>query len=187
MNRRPNSLTAFALFLAAGTALFAKPSAPQRDGKTIDRFPPSSFHDLPESFRKILEQRGCAIPQAFQEPQKPNNVIRGEFAQTGQRDWAVLCSKGESSSIVVFLGRAGDVSCRIGGIPRRELFAREWPGAAGLFTPNRFHQPQAHDRPIGSRWRRWRPRSNQLPTARSPGNRGQLRGQGFGNSFLLQR
>lgn len=109
MNRRPACLTAFALFLAACTARFAKPSAPQRDGKTIERLPPSSFHDLPETFRKILEQRGCAVPQAFEEPQKPNNVIRGEFAQTGQRDWAVLCSKGGSSSIVVFWG--GPAAC----------------------------------------------------------------------------
>src|SRR5215469_434705 len=109
MNRRPACLIAFALFLAACTALFARPSAPRRGGKTIDRIPPSSFPDLPESFRKILEQRGCAIPQAFQEPQKPSNVIRGEFAQTGQRDWAVLCSKGESSSIVVFWG--GPAAC----------------------------------------------------------------------------
>jgi hypothetical protein len=33
------------------------------------------------------------------------NVIHGEFARHGQEDWAVLCSKGGSSTIVIFWGK----------------------------------------------------------------------------------
>src|ERR1700736_4905692 len=36
---------------------------------------------------------------------KPTNVIHGEFARHGQEDWAVLCSKGGSSTIVIFWGK----------------------------------------------------------------------------------
>jgi hypothetical protein len=36
---------------------------------------------------------------------KPSNVIHGEFARRGQEDWAVLCSKGGSSTIVIFWGK----------------------------------------------------------------------------------
>jgi hypothetical protein len=34
------------------------------------------------------------------------NVIHGEFARHGQEDWAVLCSKGGSSTIVIYWGKA---------------------------------------------------------------------------------
>ena len=36
---------------------------------------------------------------------EPTNVIHGEFARAGQEDWAVLCSKGGSSTILIFWGK----------------------------------------------------------------------------------
>ena len=41
------------------------------------------------------------IPQSS-ERRQPHNVIRGEFQQPGQLDWAVLCSRARVSTILVF-------------------------------------------------------------------------------------
>ena len=69
----------------------------------LERLPPSAFPQLPKRIVKNLRARGCTIPQAGFKP-KPNNVISGEFAKRGQTDWAVLCSRGGESSILVFWG-----------------------------------------------------------------------------------
>jgi hypothetical protein len=74
--------------------------------RTVRRLPPSAFPNLPLAIQKQAEVRGCEIPQeAFEGGTKVNNVISGEFAQRGQKDWAILCSKGGTSSIVVFWGK----------------------------------------------------------------------------------
>jgi hypothetical protein len=64
--------------------------------------PPSAFADLPAGFRSELEALGCMIPQAV--GTRPNNVVRGSFGAKGQLDWAALCSRNRSSSIVVHWG-----------------------------------------------------------------------------------
>jgi hypothetical protein len=69
--------------------------------RQIVRLPPSAFSMLPAAVVKELQNRGCTIPQnAFSKT--PQNVISGEFAKRGQKDWAVLCSIKGSSSILVF-------------------------------------------------------------------------------------
>lgn len=55
----------------------------------MKRLPPSSFPELPTAVARELERRGCTIPQTPR-PQ-PHNVIRGEFARSGQQDWALFC------------------------------------------------------------------------------------------------
>ena len=70
---------------------------------------------LPPEFVEKLNARGCMIPQfgnvgrtgpaAGEFDGEPTNVIHGEFARHGQEDWAVLCSKGGSSTIVIFWGK----------------------------------------------------------------------------------
>ena len=93
------------LFLAL-TLLFAQlPEDPQRRfdeaGRRIVRLPPAAFPGLPGNLVRELQHRGCTVPQeAFSK--QPHNVIRGEFARRGQTDWAVLCSAGGFSSILVF-------------------------------------------------------------------------------------
>ncbi len=72
--------------------------------REIKRLPPSSFAQLPVEVVKQLEELHCKVPQAFMTAQ-PHNVSRGEFARKGQTDWAVLCSKNERSSILVFWGK----------------------------------------------------------------------------------
>jgi len=67
------------------------------------RLSPRSFHQLPHKIIRNLQERGCTIPQEFGNSD-PHNVISGEFRTKGQRDWAVLCSRKRSSSILVFWG-----------------------------------------------------------------------------------
>jgi hypothetical protein len=82
--------------------------------RTIRRLPPSAFPNLPPAIQKQAEVRGCEIPQeAFAGETKLNNVISGEFAQRGQKDWAILCSKGGNSSIVVFWGKSASCAAEI--------------------------------------------------------------------------
>lgn len=69
--------------------------------EAIVRLKPSAFSQLPKNIISFLEKRSCSVPQIFGET-KPHNVIRGEFAKSGQFDWAVLCSHNHVSSILVF-------------------------------------------------------------------------------------
>jgi hypothetical protein len=69
---------------------------------------PSDFRQLPETFRAQLERSGCQIPQPY-DSAAGSNVISGSFARKGQKDWAVLCSLGGRSHIVVYWG--GSAPC----------------------------------------------------------------------------
>jgi len=107
-------------------------STVQKDGG-VRKLQPADIAELPPEFVEKLNARGCSIPQfgevehaahaagktaddSGSEPahdtagksvpaDRPSNVIRGEFARHGQEDWAVLCSKGGSSTIVIFWGK----------------------------------------------------------------------------------
>lgn len=73
--------------------------------RRVRRLPPSAFPVLPLDLQRILTGRGCRVPQTWRRWRDlPNNVVSGEFAPTGQTDWAVLCSDGTASSVVVFWG-----------------------------------------------------------------------------------
>jgi len=69
----------------------------------VKRLPPSAFPGLPVSIKKDLSNRQCTVPQTFASTQ-PHNAIQGEFARKGQKDWAVICSTGQVSSILIFWG-----------------------------------------------------------------------------------
>lgn len=69
---------------------------------------------MPERVRDFLRAEGCVVPQPARETiygSPPANVVRGEFAKAGQRDWAVLCSKSGVSSVLVLWG--GPEKCPI--------------------------------------------------------------------------
>jgi hypothetical protein len=91
------------------SAVLSAPNSEDPQGKlqvanpNIERLTPLAFHQLPKNVVKNLQARRCTIPQAGFKP-KPNNVISGDFAKRGQTDWAVLCSRGGESSILVFWG-----------------------------------------------------------------------------------
>jgi hypothetical protein len=76
------------------------------DSATV-RLSPTAFPELPASIVRALLARGCTIPQPWR-VEKTRNVIRGEFARRGQRDWAVLCSRNMESAVLVFWNAAAD-------------------------------------------------------------------------------
>ncbi len=67
--------------------------------------PPNAFAGVPREVRAQLYAQACLVPQPWLDPEAPlANVISGEFARKGQRDWAVVCSTGGLASIVIFWG-----------------------------------------------------------------------------------
>ena len=70
------------------------------DAATV-RLSPRAFRGLPSNVVQNLEARGCSIPQLFGS-REPHNVVKGEFIQKGQIDWAVLCSRNKRSAILIF-------------------------------------------------------------------------------------
>src|SRR5689334_3061962 len=87
---------------ASSKRLLAQGAAPdfaRADSATV-RLAPSSFPQLPEGIRKDLERRTCTIPQTYLK-YGPHNVVRGPFTAKGRDDWAVLCSVGRVSRILV--------------------------------------------------------------------------------------
>lgn len=82
--------------------------------RAIRRLAPSAFPQLPRAVKTVLNERRCTIPQSFY-PEHPHNVVTGAFAHTGQRDWAVLCSVGGRSTILIFwAGRVTPAPAEIG-------------------------------------------------------------------------
>jgi hypothetical protein len=73
--------------------------------RRIHRLAPDSFPQLPPLVRSALKVRDCRVPQSFTS-ERPHNVVTGSFARAGQQDWAVLCSRQDSSSVLIFWGGA---------------------------------------------------------------------------------
>ena len=98
-------LTALPVACLLATAENPKPVS--ADG--VHRLAPRAFPALPPSIVADLESRDCTVPQTYFLPE-PHNVIHGEFRRPGQHDWAVLCSKSGSSTILVYwAGSPSDV------------------------------------------------------------------------------
>jgi hypothetical protein len=70
------------------------------------RLAPTHFHELPALIQRDLVTRGCTIPQV-DDMTPPHNVISGYFHVPSRKDWAVLCSVGRTSRILIYQG--GDV------------------------------------------------------------------------------
>ena len=92
--------------MAEGFQSVGQPDWARADAETV-RLPPSAFGELPVEVRKDLEDRGCSIPQPY-DARSPVNVITGRFTAATAMDWAILCSRDRTSTILVF--RAGSVS-----------------------------------------------------------------------------
>lgn len=107
-----SALTGTFWILRAGQSEGAK--APGKGAAAIRRLQPSDVVALPAEFVEKLNARGCTIPQFDSGADagdaaasaEPTNVIHGEFARKGQQDWAVLCSNGKTSTIVIYWGKA---------------------------------------------------------------------------------
>lgn len=93
------------VFVAAAGLGLAQPSPDLQRFESADRqvirLSPAAFPELPKNIVAELQRRGCGIPQLSM-IDKHQNVIKGEFMRPGQTDWAVLCSIGRVSAILVF-------------------------------------------------------------------------------------
>ncbi len=76
-------------------------SAWETAARQVVRLNPAAFPELPKNVVTALERRGCTIPQAPMIDGR-HNAIKGQFSKPGQTDWAVLCSVGGVSSVLVF-------------------------------------------------------------------------------------
>ncbi|MBW4043697.1 MAG: hypothetical protein HIU87_01720 [Acidobacteria bacterium] len=68
---------------------------------SIRLLPLASFPDIPAPFLRVLSSRGCLIPQTY-EAHQPENVIHGSFEKPGSSDVALLCTTGQTTSLLVF-------------------------------------------------------------------------------------
>jgi hypothetical protein len=118
--------------LESGTQGSAPVDLERADRATI-RLAPSAFPELPRAVRRELERRGCVIPQAFSNG-APHNIVRGRFTSSGHNDWAVLCSRRQVSSILVF--RNGSVASvlELARLRDRDRLQSVGPGGAVGFS-----------------------------------------------------
>jgi len=73
----------------------------------VRRLPPDSLDFIPRIVRAALNERGCLIPQPFEG--KSRNAVTGAFTAKGAVEWAVLCSVGGSSQILIIDSQSGEV------------------------------------------------------------------------------
>jgi hypothetical protein len=90
---------------AAGVSGLPPPEAWDRANSATVRLAPAAFPQLPAAVHADLEQRHCRIAQAYDDT-APANVVSGAFRRTGEMDWAVLCSRNDTSRILVYWGGA---------------------------------------------------------------------------------
>ena len=88
------------------------------DEQTV-RLPPDRFSTLPTSIAARLRDLGCTVPQNIG-TKEPHNVITGRFISAGNADWAVLCSRNRSSSILVFVNGSPDSMIELEPGPDRQ-------------------------------------------------------------------
>ena len=99
--------------------------------RRIVRLPPAGIPQISPNVVRELQHRGCTVPQeTFSN--KPNNVIRGEFAKPGQTDWAVLCSVKGVSTILVFWNGSETSPAAIAPLEDRNFIQGITPGKTGF-------------------------------------------------------
>lgn len=74
-------------------------------GSPMVRVSPGHYTQLPISVRNKLIDLNCMIPVSFN---GVKNVISGYFFTPNMLGWAVVCSRSEQSSILVFKDDTGD-------------------------------------------------------------------------------
>jgi hypothetical protein len=93
--------------------------SPQAE-REIPYSPPSAFAQLPPKIQSELQSRGCRIPQTYV-GSALQNLIQGQFARRGQTDLAVLCSKENISSILIFWDGSETAPAEIDPAPDRNF------------------------------------------------------------------
>jgi len=115
----------------------------------IRHLPVSSFPQLPVAVQRVLNQRGCVIPQTY-EAHAPENVISASLKRRGSVDWAVLCSARGTVSLLVFWADSAAEPTVLASAPETERL--EAHGADGVLgfdwgidaaSPEQVHEAQA--------------------------------------------
>jgi hypothetical protein len=107
------------------------------------RLPPAAFRDLPKGLVRELQKLGCMIPQVSGVA-APHNVIRGEFAESSKSDWAVLCSKDGSSTVLVFWNGRKRNPGRIARAEDGDLFTRRITAVGPNEIEEHYRAPVDH-------------------------------------------
>ena len=109
------------LSFGGGLAQAPSPAELLRAEAATRRLSPADFSNLPAPLVDELGRRACTVPQS-QATTAPHNVVNGRFTSAAETDWAVLCSRGRESVILVFRGgRPADVA-ELASLPDANYF-----------------------------------------------------------------
>jgi hypothetical protein len=97
----------------------------------VVRLNPRDFPEAPTEVREELQRRGCTIPQTYA-TQGPHNIVSGRFMSAHATDWAALCSRDHSSSLLVFPHGRADSVVDLGSSPDRQWLQGIGDGAIGF-------------------------------------------------------
>jgi hypothetical protein len=100
--------------------------APNQEKELIEivRLPVAAFHELPPGIAAILNSRACSIPQPYPHS-RPRNVVQGEFFERGEKAWAIVCSSGKASTILVFRHDGDQTPHELGSFEDRESVTKQ--------------------------------------------------------------
>lgn len=97
----------------------------------VVRLSPAAFPSLPAQVRIGLARLGCSVPQTSV-TRSPENVIRGQFTRSSAHEWAVLCSVGGQSEILVFTSHSPIPVSRFAKAPDSIFTQVVEPGRTGF-------------------------------------------------------
>ena len=73
----------------------------------IRTLPPDSFDLMPATVRSTLRERGCMIPQPYEN--EKHNAVTGAFTAKGAVEWAVTCALPTSTQALIISAQSGAV------------------------------------------------------------------------------
>jgi hypothetical protein len=80
---------------------------PENPTRFINRVSADSLIGLPREVANWIRSEGYLVPQIYARAE-PHNAISGNYNEDRERDWAVLCSRSDTSWIAVFWGGTTD-------------------------------------------------------------------------------
>jgi hypothetical protein len=137
MPRLPGTLCGAAALIVVANVAFAQsadelsPAAWAQADEVTVRLSPGAFPDVPSAVAAELVRRGCLIPQTYGD-RRPHNLISGRFMSSASTDWAVLCSRNRTSSLLVFQAGSPDTVIELAETPDANWLQGIGAGAIGF-------------------------------------------------------
>lgn len=107
------------------------PEAWARANAATKRIDSAAFPGIPRWLTTELIGRHCSIPQAYG-ANPPHNIIRGFFNDGNITDWAVLCSREQVSTILVFWDGQAKKVAEVSSEPDANYLQVVLPGEIGF-------------------------------------------------------